>query len=75
MKISSYLHQILLHQYPLHPLYPHDFRVIKIDIVLADNFPLLYVTIPHLDEKRCSDGELEAQTERNPFANIASRGY
>ena len=22
MKISSYLHQILLHQYPLHPFYP-----------------------------------------------------
>ena len=75
MKINSYLHQILLHQYLLHPFYPHDFKVIKIDIVLADNFPLLYVTIPRSDEKRRSDGELKAQTERNPFANIPSRGY
>ena len=54
---------------------PHNFKVIKIDIVLADNFPLLYVMIPRPDEKRRSDGELEAQTERNHFANIASRGY
>ena len=50
-------------------------EVIKIDIILGNNFPVFYVTIRHPDKKRRFDGELEAQTERNPFVNIASRGY
>ena len=54
---------------------PHDFKVIKIDIVLGDNFLLFYVTTSLHGEKRRFDGELKAQTKKIPFANIASRGY
>ena len=39
------------------------------------NLPLLNVIIPLLVEKRRSEGELDAQIERNSFASTEMRGY
>ena len=39
------------------------------------NLPLLNVIIPLLVEKKPSEGELDAQIERNAFASTKVRGY